>query len=224
MKLPAFASALGFLLLAMLPVHAQSVSFDTEKLGFKADVPEKWCVLESENARDAFFKEYLQKAAGKSLRIHAVAMPCAHLSDYRKQGSHLPEQFLALSQVGVDGSYVRFLLGKGVYARLISSFDPEKGIAKIEKRTADKLKDYGDEVSNMDARILGADKRGNIWMQGALDIKEQSQDQKNLQIVGASNLVEKYPFAVFYASTESESDLKYGMNAVSLVIGSIGSR
>ncbi len=224
MKLPAVASALVAFLLVMLPAHAQRISFDTEKLAFKADFPEKWCVLETANARDAFFKGYLQKAAGKSLRIHAVAMPCAQLSDYRKQGSHLPGQFLVLSQVGVDGSYVRFLLGKGVYARLISSFDPEKGIAKIEKRTADKLKDYGDEVSKMDARILGTDKRGNIWMQGALDIKEQSQDRKNLQIVGASNLVEKYPFAVFYGNTESESDLKYGMNAVSLVMGSISSR
>ena len=224
MKLPAAVSALIMFLLVMLPVHAQSISFDTEKLAFKADLPEKWCVLEIADARDAFFKEYLQKAAGKSLRIHAVAMPCAQLSDYRKQGSHLPKQFLALSQVGVDGSYVRFLLGKGVYARLISSFDPEKGIAKIEKRTADKLKDYGDEVSKMDARILGTDRGGNIWMHGALKIREQMQDQKSLQIVGATNLVEKYPFAVFYGSSEGESDLKYGMNAVSLVLGSIGRR
>ncbi len=221
MKLLAIACALGLSFIYALPAFAQSVSLRTEKIYFKADFPNNWCVLETSNDRDAFFLAYLQKASGRSLKIHFAAMPCEELTAYRTKKSHLPLQFLALSQVGIDGSYVRFLLGKGVYASLISSFDLQKGIAKIEKRTADKLKDYGDEVTNMDAKILGPDKSANTWMQGSLDIKEQGEALKTLQLLGSTNLVDKYPFAVFYGSTESTADLKASMSMVNEVIGSI---
>lgn len=224
MKILTSVLILGIALVATSPAYAQSVGFDTEKVRFKADLPDNFCVLEGTNERDAFFLSYLQKASGKSLKIHVASIPCDELRQYRKQKSHLPTQFIALSQVGVDGSYVRFLLGKGVYARLIESFDLKKGITKIKKRTADKLRYYGDDLQDIQAKILGTDKRGNIWMQGALNIKEKSQAVRDLQLVGGTNLVEKYPLAVFYGSTDSTLDMKSAMSAVSEVIGSISSR
>ena len=177
------------------PVYAQNNLFEIK-------LPATYCEIDRSVKKDAFFDEYIRKIAGHSLSIKSLALPCSELQTYRASPLHLPKKFIAWAQVGVDGSFSRFLLGKSVYSAMIMTFSPEKNLKKIEKRTSEKISNYGDRIENLQAGILG-EKNGIVFIAGKAKVIQEGGTQA-LGLSAATTLVEKYPWAVMYGNTDAE--------------------
>ena len=199
---------------ALLFCSLQSVSAQT--ILFKIDIPSGFCKIDRSIEKDAFFDEYIKKIAGHSLKIHTAALPCDDLGAYRASPLHLPKKFIAWAQVGVDGSFTRFLLGKSMYSAMITTFSPKRSLEKIEKRTSSKISTYGGRVENLQADILG-EQNGTVFIGGTAQVLQEAGTQV-LELSAATTLIEKYPWAVMYGSTDankvSKADLKSWLNAI----------
>lgn len=186
-------------ILAFALIHSASASenfsFRTEKIYFQGSFPKGYCALDLSDDRDAFLAQYLQNLAGKSLRLVAASVPCVELSSYRQGTEHLSAHTLSLFQVGVDGSFTRFLLGKRIFSGLIQSFSFEKSKKKIEKRSARKLQRFGDELSDLNAEKVTESDTGISLVRGSADLKEKGKDSVTYCVTAAATLIHKYPFA-----------------------------
>lgn len=202
----------------MLGMNAHAADFMIDGRGFTATFPEGYCSVERGSyARDAFLYEYLGKALGRSLRIQDVGVPCGELASYRDGVEHLPARFIVVSQVGVDGKFVRFLLGHTMYAALISSFDTSD-LTKFESRTTKKLEPYHDKVSALKADMLGSHD-GSSWFKGS-GLIENSEGLADyaMRVWGGSTLAHKYPLAVFYVSSDPAETDGSALSQVSSVL------
>ncbi len=185
-------------ILAFVLIHSASASenfsFRTEKIYFQGSFPKGYCALDLSQDRDAFLAQYLQNLAGKSLRLVATGVPCDELSSYRQGTEHLSAHTLSLFQVGVDGAFTRFLLGKRFFDGLIQSFSFEKSKEKIEKRSNRKLESFGDELSRLNAEKITGTDTGISIVRGSADLKEKGRDTSSYCVTAAATLIHKYPF------------------------------
>lgn len=202
----------------VLGMNAHAADFSIDALAFKVDFPAGYCSVErAQSKRDVFLSEYLKKALGKSLKIHSLGVPCDELDAYRGNTEHLPAHFITVAQVGVDGSYGRFLLGHSLYTALITSFDTTD-LSKFETRTTRKLGDYHDQVSDLKATMLGTYDRSS-WFKGTgLIVNTDDLKDYALHVWGGSTLVHKYPLAVFYVTSDDKESDSTGLAIVSQVL------
>ena len=166
---------------------------------FAARLPEGWCAFDGGEKADSAFAAYLSKAAGRSIRILGITAPCRELSDFRKGGRRIPARFAAIAQVGVDGGFGRFLMGRAVYNALIASFTPSD-MSRTEKRATKRLSEYGDSVSSIRVKILGTAEKAS-WFEGQGVITHEGGASETLRLAGGSTLVSKYPIAAFYVTS-----------------------
>ena len=169
---------------------------------FEIKLPAGYCEIDRSVKKDAFFDEYIGKIAGHSLSINSLALPCSELQAYRASPLHLPKKFIAWAQVGIDGSFSRFLFGKSVYSAMIMTFSPEKNLKKIEKKTSSKISIYGDRIEKLQASVLG-EKNGIVFIGGKAEVIQECGKQA-LELSAGTMLVEKYPWAVMYGNTDAE--------------------
>ncbi len=191
---------------------AQELYMSAGSIPFKAGLPEGWCAFSDEKA-DQAFAAYLRKAAGKSIRIIGITAPCVELSSFRSSGRSIPGRFAAIAQVGVDGGFGRFLMGRAIFNALITSFTPSD-MTRTEKRASRRLSEYGDSVSGLKVKILGTAQKAS-WFEGEGVISHQDGGSDTLRLVGGSTLVSKYPVAAFYV-TKGGGSLDEAMRKVAI--------
>jgi hypothetical protein len=205
------AAASAALLLALCTgASAVQMRMDAGSVPFAAELPDGWCAFSDDKADQAFAK-YLSRAAGRSIRIIGAAAPCRELAVFRKSGKRIPKRFAAVAQVGIDGGFGRFLLGRTIYTKLITSFKPGD-MARTEKHATRRLSEYGDSVGGLKVKILGTASK-SAWFAGQGAITHKSGGSETLRLVGGSTLVSKYPIAAFYVTTGSDS-LEAALKAV----------
>ena len=182
---------------------ASELSLTGGSVPFKAQLPQGYCALSSQRKADAGFYEYLKRAAGKSIKILGAVAPCVELSSFREGGKKIPKRFAAIAQVGVDGGFGRFLLGRRVFNALITSFTPGD-LTRTQDRASRRLSDYGDSVGDLKVKILGIAQK-STWFEGQGVITHNSGSSDRLRLVGGSTLVSKYPVTAFYVTSGSDS-------------------
>lgn len=202
-KILRIASAAALALMLAHGAGAVELRMGGGSIPFKAQLPEGWCAFDNEAKADRAFAAYLSKAAGRSIRVLGITAPCRELADFRKNGRRIPERFAAIAQVGVDGGFGRFLMGRAVYNALITSFTPSD-MSRTEKRATKRLSEYGDSVSSIRVKILGTAAKAS-WFEGEGVITHEGGASETLRLAGGSTLVSKYPVAAFYVTAGSGS-------------------
>lgn len=184
------------------------LTFRTEKIYFEASFPKELCLVNKEYTRDAFLLDYMQTISGKSMKLIGTALLCSELDNYRKEKVHLPTYSLSLFQVGVDGHFTRFLLGKRIFNKLITSFSFDENLERIQKRTNDKLSRFGDTLVKLQAQKASYSGSNVVVVNGRAQIAHKQGEPKTFNIKAATTLIHKYPF-VAVVVTSAEQDKNY---------------
>ena len=184
---------LGLLLFSVsLTGHAYGFAYEFKTTVLDREIstliPKGYCEVPLTHEHVKFYDEIF----GSSVKILHFAGHCDEVALLLAGKTNFLKHHIAIEQIGIDGAFIRFLMGKLAYVTMITAF--KANLQKIEKNVSEDTAPLGFTVSNMDYHVKS--KTGSYVFFEAEAIKNFPKNKVPMHFYAYTSLIFSIPMAV----------------------------
>lgn len=178
----------GFLFLLCFKAQAIETTFLNNT--FNITLPENYCTLKNENR----YYKFTRAAFGKSVKFGFIAAPCTDIKALEEGRTERLVHYIAFTQIGIDGSYGYFKLGRFVYVTLAKAFKSAP-LERVEQSVNRRIAPFGATVSDLGYKLQSASDSYALFS-ATVKLKGFGSD-KNANMLGLTTLVYEIPVGLY---------------------------
>ncbi len=185
-----FASKLIGAVLLLLGCRADAVETTFLNNTFNINLPENYCVLN----QDTNYYKFTKAAFGNSVNFGFIAAPCMDTKALEEGNIKRLSHYIAFTQIGIDGNYGYFKLGRFVYVNLAKAFKSAP-LDRVENSVNRRIAPFGAVVSNLGYKLQSASDSYALFL-ATVNLNGFGANKK-ANLLGITTLVQEIPVGLY---------------------------
>lgn len=185
--------------LFLLCFKAQAVETTFLNSTFNINLPENYCTLNP----DSSYYKFTAAAFGNSVNFGFIAAPCMDINALKKGNIKRLSHYIAFTQIGIDGNYGYFKLGKFVYVNLAKAFRSAP-LDRVEKSVNRRIAPFGAAVSDLGYKLQSASDSYALFL-ATVNLKGFGASKK-ANLLGITTLVQEIPVGLYVFDEDASEE------------------
>ncbi len=157
---------------------------------FNISLPENYCVLNQDNN----YYKFTKAAFGNSVNFGFIAAPCMDTKALEEGNIKRLSHYIAFTQIGIDGNYGYFKLGRFVYVNLAKAFKSAP-LDRVENSVNRRIAPFGAKVSNLGYKLQSASDSYALFL-ATVNLNGFGANKK-ANLLGITTLVQEIPVGLY---------------------------
>lgn len=157
---------------------------------FNISLPENYCVLNQDNN----YYKFTKAAFGNSVNFGFIAAPCMDTKALEEGNIKRLSHYIAFTQIGIDGNYGYFKLGRFVYVNLAKAFKSAP-LDRVENSVNRRIAPFGAKVSNLGYKLQSASDSYALFL-ASVNLNGFGANKK-ANLLGITTLVQEIPVGLY---------------------------
>ena len=157
---------------------------------FNISLPENYCVLN----QDTNYYKFTKAAFGNSVNFGFIAAPCMDTKALEEGNIKRLSHYIAFTQIGIDGNYGYFKLGRFVYVNLAKAFKSAP-LDRVENSVNRRIAPFGAKVSNLGYKLQSASDSYALFL-ATVNLNGFGANKK-ANLLGITTLVQEIPVGLY---------------------------
>lgn len=157
---------------------------------FNISLPENYCVLNQDNN----YYKFTKAAFGNSVNFGFIAAPCMDTNALEEGNIKRLSHYIAFTQIGIDGNYGYFKLGRFVYVNLAKAFKSAP-LDRVENSVNRRIAPFGAKVSNLGYKLQSASDSYALFL-ASVNLNGFGANKK-ANLLGITTLVQEIPVGLY---------------------------